>query len=144
MSSANLNRNASIGLFILRVGTSALLFFGHGWPKLANFAERSQTFSDPLGVGSVASLTLVVFAEFVCAVLVAFGFLTRLAAVPIVIFMLVAVFIQHAADPFSKKELAMIFGLSYLTLVFTGAGRFSFDAWIGRLRGGRGTGRANA
>ena len=133
MPSSNHARNTSIGLLILRVGTSALLFYRHGWPKLQNFAERSQTFSDPLGVGSAASLTLVLFAEFVCATLVALGFLTRLATVPIIIFMLVAVFVQHAADPFAKKELAIVFGITYLALLFTGPGRFSCDALIGRL-----------
>lgn len=133
MLGTNQERNTSIGLLILRVGVSAPLFFAHGWSKLASFAERSQTFADPIGLGSATSLTLVVFAEVVCAVLVAFGFLTRLACVPIIIFMLVAVFVQHAADPFSKKELALVYGISYVALLFTGPGRYSCDALIGRL-----------
>ena len=133
MLGTNQDRNTSIGLLILRVGFSVLLFCGHGWSKLANFAERSQTFADPIGLGSAASLTLVVFAEVVCAVLVAFGFLTRIASVPIIIFTLVGAFVQHAADPFSKKELAIVYGIAYVALLFTGPGRYSCDALIGRL-----------
>jgi len=131
------DRTTSIGLLVLRVGMSALLFLKHGWPKALNFAERTQTFSDPLGVGSGMSLTLVVFAEFVCSTLVALGLLTRLACIPIIIFTLVAVFVQHAADPFAKKELAIVYGISYLALLLTGPGRFSFDALIGRWWSGK-------
>ena len=52
---------------------------------------------------------------------------------PIVIFGLVAVFVQHAADPFGKKELALLYLVPALTLLFTGAGRFSLDAQIGSI-----------
>ncbi len=133
MLGTNQDRNTSIGLLILRLGVASLLFFAHGWPKLANFAARSQTFADPIGLGSATSLTLVVFAEVVCAVLVGLGFLTRLACVPIIIFTLVAVFVQHAADPFSKKELAIVFGVAATALLFTGPGRYSCDGLIGGL-----------
>ena len=133
MLGTNQDRNTSIGLLILRVGVAALLFFPHGWPKLANFAASSQTFADPIGLGSTTSLSLVVFAEVVCAVLVGFGFLTRLACVPIIIFMLVAVFLQLAADPFSKKELAIVYGIASVALFCAGPGRYSFDGLIGGL-----------
>ena len=62
---------SSIGLLVLRVGVSAILFSGHGLTKVLNFAERSRSFPDPLHVGSTASFWLVVLAEVFCTTLVA-------------------------------------------------------------------------
>ena len=98
--------------------------------KFASFPERATSFPDPLGVGNAASLTLAVFAEFFCSVLVIFGVGTRLAAVPLLITMLVAGFIYHADDPFSSREKALLYGIGFLVLVFTGPGPWSVDAWL--------------
>ena len=97
---------ASIGLLLLRLGACSFLIYGHGWGKLANYTARSETFSDPLGVGSPMSLGLAVFAEVFCSIAVMLGLLTRLAAIPLIITMGVAGFIRHAPDPFAKKEAA--------------------------------------
>jgi putative oxidoreductase len=127
---------ASLGLLILRLGTGGMLLYGHGWGKLMHFGDRIHRFSNPIGLGPEISFVLVVFSEVVCSTLVALGFWTRLTAMPIVIFSIVAVFFQHIADPWAKKELALLYGMPALTLVFTGAGMFSLDALIGKKRGG--------
>lgn len=132
--SASATNLQDLGLLALRVGTSALLFYGHGWPKLAKFSERLTTFADPLGVGSPISFGLVLFAEVVCATLVAVGLATRFATVPLLIFFAVAFFIQHADDPFKSKELALVYAVPYLALLIAGPGRYSLDARWGRGR----------
>ena len=132
------DRSLDLGLFLLRVGAAGLLIYGHGWPKLTHFAESAAGFPDPLGVGGPASIGLVVFAEVLCAPLVLLGVATRLAAVPIVIFLMVAVFVQHAHDPWARKELALIYATPFVTLLFTGPGRFSLDQAVGRWRLRRG------
>jgi putative oxidoreductase len=126
----------SLGLLILRLGTAGLLFYGHGLGKVVRFRERLHTFSDPIGLGPEVSFVLVVFAEVVCTALLALGLWTRFAAVPIVLFAIVAAFIHHGADPFPKKELPLLFGIPALTLALTGPGTFSLDALFGRKRGG--------
>lgn len=136
MSSAK-ERLQSVGLLVLRLGVGGLLLYGHGWGKITKFAERAPKFADPIGLGSETSFALVVFAEVFCATAVMLGLATRFAAVPIVIFSLVAAFVQHGADPFDDKELALIYGVPMLALIFTGGGRYSLDAAIGRLRRGR-------
>jgi putative oxidoreductase len=128
---------SSIGLLILRAGTAAMLLIGHGWPKLTHFGEYAAKFPDPIHVGPTLSLGLVVFAEVFCSIFVALGLFTRLAVVPIVIFLGVAFFIQHAHDPFMKKELALVFMVPFLTLLFTGAGRFALDSIVGPRKGGK-------
>lgn len=99
----------------------------HGAPKLFNFQERFATFSDPIGLGSGLSLTLVTFAEFFCSVFVIVGAFTRVALVPLLINLTVIVFIVHGSDPIKKKELAVFYLLAYIALFLTGPGKFSVD-----------------
>ena len=121
------------GLLILRLAVGGMMLT-HGWPKLQRLFQTPDQFADPLGLGPELSLGLAVLAEVVCAVLIVFGVATRLAAVPLLATMLVAASIVHGADPFGKKELALLYGAGALTLMLTGAGRLSVDALIGRLR----------
>jgi putative oxidoreductase len=120
----------SIGLLILRVFMGSMMLVDHGWGKLINFGEKASVFPDPLGVGSMTSLSLTVFAEVFCTIAIILGLATRLVAIPLIITMFVAAFIFHADDPWQKKEFALLYLVPFLTLVFTGAGRFSLDAVI--------------
>jgi putative oxidoreductase len=122
------------GLLFLRLAGGAFMLT-HGWGKLVGFAERAATFSDPLGVGSVASLSLAVFAEFFCACLVMLGLATRLAAIPLLITMLVAAFLVHGGDPWPKQELPLLYATCWLALFFAGPGRYSLDYLMARRRG---------
>ncbi len=119
-----------LGLLLLRLAVGGFMFFFHGWGKLANFAELSGKFPDPLGVGSTFSLVLAIFAEVLCALLVMAGLGTRFAAVPLVVAMLVAAFVVHADDPWGKKEFALLYAIPFLTLVFTGGGRFALERFV--------------
>lgn len=132
----------STGLLVLRVGLG-LLMAGHGWGKLQMLMQRQfEQFGDPIGLGKHASLILAVFGEFVCPLLVIAGLFTRFAAVPVVITMAVAAFVVHANDPLmmtgagGSKEPALLFLIPFLTLIFTGGGRFSLDALIRRRKPG--------
>ena len=119
----------SLGLLLVRLGAGGMMLAGHGWAKLASFGEMADRFPDPLGLGSpTASLALAIFSEFFCAAALVVGFATRFAAVPLAVTMLVAAFAIHADDPWAKKELALLYAVPFITLVFTGAGKFSVDA----------------
>jgi len=119
-------------LLILRLGLGGIMLFAHGMGKASSFNETAANFPDPLGVGNVVSMLLVIFAEAVCAVLVILGLMTRLAVIPLVVTMAVAFLIIHAVDPFQVKELALVYGVGFVTLFFTGPGWLSLDAWFGR------------
>lgn len=110
------------------------MLFQHGWPKLNNFAALATSFADPLGVGSKISLALTVFSEAFCAAALIVGFLSRLATVPLLITMLVAAFIVHGADPFAKKEMALLYASGFLTLILTGPGEFAVDGLFKKKR----------
>ncbi len=120
-----------IGLLILRVTFGLMMAFGHGWGKMGKLVGESPIqFADPLGIGVGPSLFLAGTAEFLAAFFVAIGLKTRAASVPVVITMLVAAFLQHADDPWGKKELALTFAIPFLVLFFTGGGRYSVDHWM--------------
>lgn len=121
-----------LGLLVLRLGLGLIMAFSHGWGKLIGFADKSAVFSDPLGVGSVVSLGLTVFAEFFCALAVALGLFTRAAVIPLIVTMMVAAFVIHGADPWSKKEFAMLYLVPLLTILLAGPGKYSIDHMLHR------------
>jgi putative oxidoreductase len=122
----------AMGLLILRVGAGTLMLTLHGWGKLINFREQAATWADPIGLGPHLSLTLATFAEFFCALLLVLGLFTRLAAIPLIVTILVAGVIVHAADPWDAKEKAFLFLTMYLAVAFAGPGRYSLDGLINR------------
>lgn len=115
------------GLLLLRLVIGGLMAH-HGWDKLAKVLDGNMAFADPIGIGNYPSLYLTIFAEFVCSLLLVLGLFTRLAVIPIIITMLVAILVVHAADPLQVKELAIIYLGANLALFFTGPGKISIDS----------------
>ena len=62
--------------------------------------------------------------------MIAGGLLTRPAAFFLLFTMGVAFFLQHGGAPFGEREMAFLYGAFSLTLLLTGAGRFSLDALL--------------
>lgn len=119
-------------LLVARVAIAAFMLV-HGYQKLLSLTAGGEIqFGDPIGVGPVASLVLAVFAEFVCSILLLLGLATRLATIPLIVTMLVAVFVIHGADGFDKKELGLHYLLVYVFLLVAGAGKYSIDNIISR------------
>ncbi len=126
----NVNKTSSttdIALLIARAGI-AVLMLTHGIPKIMMlFSGAPIQFPGVMGMSAGLSLSLAVFAEVACSILLLAGFATRLAVVPLITTMLVAVLFIHAADPFAKQEPAFQYLLVYVILLFTGSGRYSID-----------------
>jgi putative oxidoreductase len=129
----NFNHSAlNLMFLVLRVAISALMLT-HGYGKLQSaLAGGEIQFMDPFGLGQAASLYLAVFAEFFCSIFLILGFATRLAVIPLIVTMLVAVLIAHGSDPFEKKEMALHYLLVYLVILVCGAGKYSLDYFISR------------
>lgn len=126
----NYPNNIHFVLLLLRLAAGALMLT-HGMGKFATLigGEPIQ-FPDPIGVGATASLVLAVFAEMFCAIFLIFGVGTRLAAIPLLITMSVAVLIIHTNDPIGIRELPLLYASIFLVLAIAGAGKFSIDNWI--------------
>ena len=122
----------AFALLLLRLGAGSLMMANHGFDKLMNFSQKAGRFADPLNIGSTTSLSMVVFAEFFCAIFIMMGLFTRLACIPLVIAMSVALFYAHNGDFFGKGESAGLFLTCFATLLFTGPGKISLDRFIDR------------
>jgi len=109
----------------------------HGFGKV--FGGRMEAFTH--GVGEMGFPFPALFAwlaalsELVGGLLLVVGLATRPAALFIFVNMCVAAFIRHGADPFSRKELALAYGVIAGALILTGAGKLSLDALV--FRGSR-------
>lgn len=119
----------SVGLLLLRVAFGGFMLV-HGWQKLAGFSEMADSFPDPIGMGSQLSLIMAIAAELGCSLLVIVGLATRPAAIPLAFTMIVALFVIHGNDPWQAKELAACYLAVYVTLILTGAGRWSVDHYM--------------
>ena len=129
----NLNLESTHLILLLVRITVAAFMLTHGYPKLQKLLAGGEIqFGDPIGVGVHTSLVLAVFAEFACSILIFLGLATRLATLPLIVTMAIAVFIVHATDAFGNKELGLLYLLIYLVLLVVGAGKYSIDQLISR------------
>lgn len=129
----SINKNAAttdFGILTARIGIAALMLT-HGIPKmLMLFSGGPVQFPPVMGMSAELSLALAVFAEVACSVSILAGFATRLAVIPLIITMLVALITIHGADPIGKQEPVLHYLLVYVVLLFTGSGKFSVDYLI--------------
>ena len=117
-----------IALLLLRVVAGFTMFKGHGLGKFERLiGDDPIKFGDPLGIGSVPTFVLAVFAEALCSLLIISGLFTRLASIPLIGTMATAVFLVHFNDPFNRIELPSIYLAVFLFLLLCGAGKYSLD-----------------
>lgn len=122
-----------LGLFLIRVvfGTSMLL--GHGLTKWGQLWGNGKIqFADPLGIDPALVLGVAVLAEVGGSILVILGLLTRIALIPLIGTMMIALFVVHEGDAFSSMEKAVLYGVAFLGLMLTGPGKISLDYLLNR------------
>ena len=151
------DRAWSLGLFVLRF-TGLYLAFGHGHMKFAALlhGEADMFIGAVQRMGApnpVLFAWLAACAEFIGGLFVFIGLATRIAAAFAAIDLFVAAFAVHHAHlqflhaigagstpsetvkMWGNPELAIVYGLALLCLVFTGPGRISIDGMIHRRMG---------
>jgi putative oxidoreductase len=121
----------NLAMLILRLGLG-ILVASHGYDKLVHFSSMKSHFINFIGLGSTVSLALVVFAEFFCSIFLILGLFTRLAVVPIIIVMLVALFKVHNGQIFGDGEKESIYLAAALVILLCGPGKISVDGMIGK------------
>src|SRR5690606_25321154 len=126
-------KQVDLVLLIIRIGVATLMHT-HGLPKLQMlFGDGEIQFPGVFGLSPSLSLGLAVFAEVLCSVLIFIGLGTRLASIPLIITMLVAVFMIHASDPFATQELGLLYLFLYIPLLILGGGKYSLDRVLGTV-----------
>ncbi|MCI0574454.1 MAG: DoxX family protein [Myxococcaceae bacterium] len=113
-----------------------LVFLLSGWGKLHNLGMVTNYFTE-LGIPLPAlNATLVAWTEFVCGALLLLGFLSRLAAVPLMGVMAVAILtakrseIAGLTDLFGQMEFAFLLLLAWVAIA--GPGPLSLERLLHR------------
>jgi len=120
-------RQLDLGLLGFRVLIALSLFNTHGLKKLTDIEGTMAHLPDPLGLGPEFTTWFAIFANIACPPLVALGLLTRLAVLPILSTTLMGFFVVHAADPWSVKDVPLMYSLAFLLLFWLGPGKISLD-----------------
>ncbi|WP_044871659.1 DoxX family protein [Pseudomonas sp. LFM046] len=112
-------------LLFLRVSGCLLLLWVHGLPKLLNFSHELTVIEDPFHFGAWPTLSLAIFAEVLCPLLVILGVLTRLACLPILAVLLVSLFFVHPEWSLAEGQFAWLLLIIFVTVLIAGPGRLS-------------------
>ena len=114
----------NLGLLILRIVFSAMLLY-HGIEKIDILFSSEIKFADPIGLGPTISLILVLIAEIICPILIIIGVKARLASIPPIILMLVAIFIVHKGESLLALEAAILYLAAFTSIGLLGSGKYS-------------------
>lgn len=122
----------NISFLLLRLVFGITMCVNHGYSKLIHFADQKDKFIDFLGLGSTATLALVIFAEFFCSIFVTIGLFTRLTVLPLVICMSYALFVANHGNLFNEGESAGLYLSVFITVLLCGPGKISVDGLINK------------
>ena len=116
------------GLFFLRLAGSLLLLHVHGLPKILHFSEELTRIEDPFGLGPMMSLLPAILAEVVCPIFIILGWGTRLACLPIIAVLLVAMLVVHPGWSIAEGQFGWLLLIIFTTLALTGPGGWRLGA----------------
>lgn len=125
MKTASHRHTHDWALLFLRVTGSLLLLFVHGLPKVLNFQAELGLIEDPFGLGAHLTLSLAIFAEVLCPLLIIAGPFTRLATLPILAVLLVSLVVVHPQWSMGEGQFAWLLAIIFTTLLIGGPGRFA-------------------
>jgi putative oxidoreductase len=120
-------------LLFQRVAGSLLLLQVHGLPKLMHFNAQLRLIEDPFGLGAGLTLCLAIFAEVVCPLLIMLGLCTRLACLPIVFLLLVALLVVHPQWSLAEGQFGWLLVILFTTLTIAGPGRSAIGRRLARF-----------
>ena len=123
------------GLLCLRVSGGLFLLAVHGLPKLLNYTAQLQTIEDPFHLGAHLTLTLAIFAEVVCPLLIVAGVLVRLACLPILCVLLIAMLVVHPQWSVAEGQFGWLLLMLFTAVFIAGPGRLALNVrFAGALR----------
>ena len=123
------------GLLFLRVSGGLFLLWVHGLPKLLDFSAQLQLIEDPFHLGAHLTLILAIFAEVLCPLLIIAGVLVRLACLPILFVLLVAMLIVHPQWSVAEGQFGWLLLILFTSLFIAGPGRLALNVRLaGALR----------
>lgn len=113
-----------------RILLSVEMIYAHGLKKLGIGVAEAEQVPNPLHFPEAMNNALAVSANIFFPILVIFGFFTRLSVLPILALTLTGYFVLHFHDAPLVKDAPFMYSLSYLVILFLGAGRYSLDHYL--------------
>jgi putative oxidoreductase len=122
----------NLATLAIRAVFGLILCYYYGLDKIKNFGRLESVFPDPLHISHRISLALVIFAELLCGLMLALGFLTRFAALVLVIEFAVAEFLVHKGHVGAGHEQPLLYLAAFFSILMVGPGRISVDGAMGK------------
>ncbi|VVM77310.1 DoxX family protein [Pseudomonas fluorescens] len=128
-------RAQDFGLFFLRVCGGLFLLWVHGLPKLLNYSAQLLVIEDPFHLGANVTLMLAIFAEVLCPLLIIAGVLVRLACLPILSVLWIALLVVHPQWSLEEGQFGWLLLILFTSLLIAGPGRLALNVrFSGALR----------
>lgn len=118
------DRSGALALLFMRVTAALLLLQVHGLPKLLHWQSELQHIEDPFGLGATPTLALAVFAEVLCPILLILGVFARLACLPVIAVLLVALVFVHPQWSLAEGQFAWWMLILFTGLAIAGPGSY--------------------
>jgi putative oxidoreductase len=115
------------GLLFLRVSTAFMLFYVHGLPKVLHYSEELAKIEDPFGLGPHISLLAAIFAEVVCPIFLVLGLFTRLATLPVLAVLLIAMLVVHREWSIAEGQFGWLLLICTITIALCGPGEWALN-----------------
>ncbi len=135
MIGTNIKTYPDVALLLLRVAFGLYMAIGHGWGKITAGTEKWAELGGVVGIigldfapafwGFMAAIS-----EFVAALLVAVGLVTRPAAILVALTMTMAA-TMHIVTGNGSPESAIVYLVGFLAIALYGPGKYSLDKMIG-------------
>ncbi|MDB6145005.1 MAG: LysR family transcriptional regulator [Pseudomonas sp.] len=120
----------NLGLLFLRLSGAAFLFYVHGLPKWLNYSVELQRIEDPFHLGAQLTLGLAIFAEVLCPLAIALGLLTRLACLPILTVLIIALAVVHPDWTLEQGQFGWLLLIIFVTVLVAGPGRYAVGSGL--------------
>lgn len=122
-----------VSLLIFRILLSVELIVAHGLKKIGVGVSEAEQVPNPLHLPEAFNSLFADAANLVFPIFVIFGFLTRIAVLPILAVTLTGYFILHWNDALLVKDTPFMYSLCYLFLFFMGSGKYSVDYYLRKI-----------
>lgn len=122
-------RNKDVGILLLRLFAGVRLIYGvqdnvlH-WERMKEFEAFLQQFHFPF---PLVSAVVSVYAQALAGILFITGWLTRWAALAMIINFIIAILMVHRGQNLEQMTAVLFMLVASLVLLFTGAGKYAID-----------------
>jgi putative oxidoreductase len=118
----NETKKQDVGLLFLRVSGALFLLWVHGLPKLLHYSDQLKLIEDPFHLGAPITLLLAIFTEVLCPLLIIAGVWTRLACLPILAVLVIALLVVHPEWTLFEGQFGWLLMIIFTSILIAGPG----------------------